>query len=289
MLGIDLYEELKRDYTLFGMDRVKGPGYRAERFKEADITDKSAVNALIKKIKPDIIIHTAAFTDVDGCEFDKKKAFRINSDGAKNVALAAKSSGASFIYISTDFVFDGKKKRAYKESDRCAPLSAYGASKLKGEESVRKILKRYFILRTSWLYGRNGKNFPDTIIVKAKTESALKVVNDQVGSPTYTKDLSKAIHVLIDKVLTESRKPKAESYGTYHVSNSGSTSWYKYAKKILAMAGSKTKVIPISSKELNRPARRPAMSVLDNYKFRIFTGYRMRRWEGALGEYIKKG
>ena len=274
MLGTDLCQELRKSYKVMGIDLA-----------EADITKKSEIEAAIKKASPDIIIHTAGMTDVDGCELDPEKAYKVNSDGTKNVALACKAAGAILIYISTDFVFDGKKKNPYKETDRARPLGVYADSKLKGEEAVKKTLKKHLILRTSWLYGKHGKNFVDTIIAKAKTEKVLKVVKDQVGSPTYTKDLAKAIHK-IATVIARPEGPKQSQHGTYHISNSGAVSWFDYAKEILRLAGSKTRVIPISSNELARPAKRPTMSVLDNSKFIKFTGYRMRNWREALKSYV---
>jgi dTDP-4-dehydrorhamnose reductase len=189
------------------------------------------------------------------------------------------------IYISTDFVFDGRRKSPYKESDRTNPLSIYADSKLKGEAAVKRALKKYFIVRTGWLYGRQGKNFVDTILKKAKTEDVLKVVNDQVGSPTNTRDLAKAIRYLLSKTFS-SFVIRRSSFGTYHVSNSGSVSWYDYAKEILKLSGSRTKVMPISSKDLDRPAKRPRMSVLDNSKFIGLTGYKTRSWQEALKEYV---
>lgn len=278
MLGTDLIDELKRGYELIEMDLVRSPKSIVRRFYKADITDRRSITVLFGKIRPDVVIHTAAWTDVDGCELDQEKAYRINADGTKNVAFACKASGATLIYISTDFIFDGRKKRPYKESDKPNPLGVYADSKLKGEVAVKKALKRYFIIRTSWLYGKAGKNFVNTILAKAKRDRILKVVDDQVGSPTHTKDLAKAIRVLIDK--------KINDFGIYHVSNLGSVSWYEYAKTIVGMAGIKAKVLPISSKELARPARRPAMSALDNSKFKRFTDYSMRRWEKALEEYL---
>lgn len=274
MLGIDLCHELNEDYELYGIDTRRDN----DNFI-CDITDKKCVADIVEKVKPDVVIHTAAWTDVDGCEQDKEKARWINVEGTKNVALACKDRGAILVYISTDFVFDGKEKGAYKETDKPNPISVYGDSKLKGEEAVKKTLKKYFILRTSWLYGENGKNFVDTILSKAKTEQALKIVDDQVGSPTYTRDLAKAMHALLNKAGDR-------GYGIYHVSNSGGVSWFEYTKEILKLAGSATKVIAISSEELARPARRPAMSVLDNSKFTEFTGYRMRDWKDALKEYL---
>ena len=293
MLGTDLCQALRSEYEIYGIDISSRAGLNlpynsasaVQRYYQCDITNESETLSVLSKIKPDIVIHTAAWTDVDGCELGKDKAYKINSEGTENVALGCKETGATLIYISTDFVFDGKKKSAYKETDETGPLSIYAESKLLGENAIDRILTGYFIIRTGWLYGKNGKNFVDTIIEKAGLKKELRVVDDQVGSPTYTKDLAKAIHKLLDIVFTkyEIRNTK---YGIYHVTNSGSVSWYEYAKTILKLAGSKTKVVPITSEELNRPADRPAMSVLDNSKFTAFTGYKMRPWKDALKEYL---
>lgn len=318
MLGVDLSQELYHDHEVFGADLIRR-SYLAGRqasfvvrgFYKLDITKKQNVSAVIKNLNPDVVIHAAAWTDVDGCELDPKRAYRINREGAKNAAYACKAIGATLIYLSTDFVFDGKKKNPYKETDKTNPLSVYGDSKLKGEEAVKKAAKKYFILRTSWLYGKRGKNFVDTILAKARSEKVLKVVDDQIGSPTYTKDLAKAIRALISVIARPANRlsslrgreaaeaisktefaslplvARNDKYGIYHVSNSGSVSWYDYAKEILKLAKSQTKVVPISSKELNRPAKRPKMSILDNSKFIKFTGYRMRNWQEALKEYVR--
>ena len=279
MLGIDLANELRHGYELIGMDLVNNPKSRVHKFYKADITDPKSIANTFRRASPDIVVHTAAWADVDGCELDKNKAYAVNSDGTRNVALACKEIGAVLVYISTDFVFDGKKRSPYEESDRANPLGVYADSKLKGELAVKKILKKYFIIRTSWLYGKQGKNFVDTIAAKAREDGLLKVVDDQIGSPTYTVDLAKAIRKLLDTF-------SSKNYGTYHISNSGSVSWYEYAKAILKIAGIKAKVMPISSGELDRPAIRPAMSVMDNSKFEKVTGYRMRGWKSALREYI---
>jgi len=285
MLGVELCQELRGDYEIIGTDLATKNKKQKTSFYKGDITDKKNISDVIARAKPNVVIHTAAWTDVDGCELDEERAYKINSEGAQNVALACKTAGAIPIYISTDFVFDGRKKRPYKEEDRPNPISIYADSKLKGENFIKRVLKKYFIIRTSWLYGKYGKNFVDTILSKTKNEKALKVVNDQVGSPTYTKDLAKALHVLLNKVFTLNHHLPVP-YGTYHVSNSGATPWYEYAKAIVMLAKAKTIIIPISSDELSRPARRPAMSVLDNSKFIKFTGHRMRRWEDALREYV---
>lgn len=297
MLGVDLWQELRNSYEVLGLDAISYQPSSVSKFYKCDITKRIGVSNVAAKARPDIVIHTAAMTDVDGCELDPKRAYKVNSDGTKNVALACKAAGALLIYISTDFVFDGKKKGPYKEIDKTRPISVYGDSKLKGEKAIKRTLKKYFILRTSWLYGKHGKNFVDTIISKAKSEKALKVVDDQVGSPTYTKDLAKAIHVLVDNIAKGqgalhhslrscAGQARVKGQEIYHVSNSGEVSWYDYAKEILKLAGSGTRIVPISSKELNRPAKRPAMSVLDNTKFIELTGYRMRNWREALKEYV---
>lgn len=285
MLGTDLARELKRGYDVVGTDMVKSPRSAVREFYKADITDRRSIAAVFRKSRPNIVVHTAAWTNVDGCELNKKKAYAINSDGARNVALSSRDVGARLIYISTDFVFDGKKKRPYKENDKTGPINVYADSKLRGERAVKKAFKEYFILRTSWLYGRCGTNFVNTIAEKARVEGSLKVVDDQAGSPTYTKDLAKAVHKLIDKMVTCDMS-HVTCGDVYHVSNTGSVSWYDYARAVLKFAGIKAKVVPISSEELNRPAKRPAMSAMDNSKFRKFTGYRMRGWKSALREYL---
>ncbi|MDP2912843.1 MAG: dTDP-4-dehydrorhamnose reductase [Candidatus Omnitrophota bacterium] len=311
MLGHDLCRELGESYDVAGLDRIPDRKSAAPVFFRGDITDKKRAIEVISKVMPDIVIHAAAWTDVDGCEIDKKKAYLVNSEGTKNVALACAKFKAFLIYVSTDFVFDGRKKSPYKEGDRPKPLSVYGMSKVRGERFVKKYLKRYFIVRTSWLYGRRGNNFVDTILSKAKSEKTIRVVDDQIGSPTFTKDLSRALHVLLDIIYgmefqnrsslsplgervrvrglsSASRVPRSTDYGIYHISNSGSVTWYEYAKQILRSAGCGTRVVPVSSRELARPAGRPAMSAMDNSKFSSLTGCRMRNWKRALKDYLTK-
>lgn len=301
MLGIDLSRELAADYDLAGLDVIRSPLSSVHKFYKGNITDGKAVADMIEEARPDLVVHAAAWTDVDGCELDPDKAYAVNSEGTRSVALACKNAHAALIYISTDFVFDGRKKKPYRETDAVAPLGIYGDSKLKGERAVQETLEKYYILRTSWLYGKRGKNFVDTITARAKAGKALKVVDDQVGSPTYTKDLAKAIHALLNKIAkgeglrakgeglrAEGQELRAKGYGIYHVSNSGKVSWFEYARQILKIVKSKAKVAPITSSELKRPAKRPAMSVMDNAKFRKFTGYRMRGWKAALKEYLSK-
>jgi len=285
MLGVDLCAELGSDHELIGADLVHSPRSIVHRFCKIDITKKEGVISAVREIDPDIVIHTAAMTDVDGCELDPKRAYRINGAGTKNVALACKAVDAVLVYISTDFVFDGKKRTPYKETDKPRAISVYGRSKLAGEKAVRNILKKYIIIRTSWLYGKYGKNFVDTILKESGRKKVLKVVDDQYGSPTYTKDLARAIHSLVD-LVTRSPGHQVTSYGIYHVTNTGAVSWCDYAKEILKLSGIRAQVIPISSKELARPAKRPAMSVLDNKKFNKTIKFKMRPWQSALKEYL---
>ncbi len=286
MLGIDLSGELCKGCELYGLDAVPSPGSRVTRFYQCDITDRERVRDAVSSIRPDVVIHSAAWTDVDGCELDRGKAFLVNARGTENVALACRESGAAMIYMSTDFVFDGEKATGpYKEEDPPCPVSVYGASKLEGEKAVQRLLKRYCIVRTSWLFGAHGKNFVDTILKKAQAGEELRVVNDQVGSPTCTADLAKALHALAQKLLAGD----AGLWGIYHVTNSGSVSWYDYAREIVRASGlGGVTVAPITSGELARPAKRPRMSVLDNSKFNGATGFRMAHWQDALMGFINE-
>ena len=298
MLGRDLVEALSKEYEVVGLD-IKSPKSNVQspksvKFVEADITNKEEIIKAICDVKPDIVIHAAAYTNVDGCEKNPDLAYRVNGTGTQNVVLACKECKAIIAYISTDFVFDGEKKEPYLESDKPNPLSVYGKSKLEGERHISSLLDRYFIIRTSWLFGKHGKNFVNTILKLAKEKKELKVVNDQVGSPTYTKDLAYAIK----KLLTDYRsftplEGKASlmgpitNYGIYHISNSGSCSWYEFAQEILRVMGYELRVKGISSEGLNRPARRPRFSVLDNSRYIKIIGEPLKSWQEALREYLK--
>jgi dTDP-4-dehydrorhamnose reductase len=275
MLGTAVSEWLSADYDIAGLD--KRAGRSAE---QVDITARDNTVKSIAGRKPDLVIHAAAWTDVDGCEKEPDKAQKINIKGTENVTVAASKLGIPLIYISTDFVFDGRKKTPYTEDDTPNPLNVYARSKLEGEKRVEK-LNKYLILRTSWLFGANGKNFVDTILDEAKKEKNLRVVDDQVGSPTYAKDLAEAIGKLLKSGITRSN--------IYHVSNSGAVSWFDYAREILKLAGIKSvSLTPIKTKELKRPAGRPAFSVLDNTRFEEATGFAMRPWQEALAEYLNE-
>jgi dTDP-4-dehydrorhamnose reductase len=265
-----------------GRDLVKVLGGQHQLYPfghDLDITDYSKIVSTISSIKPDLVIHAAAMTDVDGCELNPDQAFKVNALGTQNVALACRQSNAKILYLSTDFVFDGKKREPYAEFDPPNPLSVYGKSKLAGENYIITLLPNYFIVRTAWLYGREGMNFVKTILKLAEEKNELKVVNDQVGSPTYSCDLAQMIAKIIE----------TDFFGTYHVTNAGGVSWYEFAKKILEMAGIKgVRVTPITSEELNRPAPRPAYSVLRNYVLELRGIGRMRNFEDALKDYFSE-
>jgi dTDP-4-dehydrorhamnose reductase len=268
MLGLDLTDALSQRYEVYGRD-----------IDDFDITrEKETMDAIIG-IRPDIVIHAAAYTDVDGSESHIDVANSVNGGGTKNVASACNELGSKMVYISTDYVFDGTKSGAYSEEDPPCPINAYGRSKLEGERWVRTLVDQFVIVRTAWLFGRGGNNFVKSILKLAREKGALSVVNDQIGSPTYAVDLSRAIYGLTEK----------ECQGIYHITNGGTCSWYEYAQEILAMSGlGKISVHPISSHQLNRAAKRPCNSVLDRGKFERETGYRMRPWREALRDYLKR-
>ena len=204
-----------------------------------------------------------AYTDVDGCELDEKKAFAINAEGMRHVALGALRCGAKVVYLSTDYIFDGEKREPYLENDPPNPLNIYGRSKWKGEQYVQRLAEDGLIVRTQWLYGKYGNNFVTSILRQAKEKKVLSIVNDQIGSPTYTVDLSKAISILI----------RCDARGIFHVANSDLCSWYTFGQAILKLSGMEgVKVIPISSKELDRKAVRPSYSVLNTQKLKQETG-----------------
>ena len=242
-----------------------------------DITDRKGVQREVEALQPQVLVNAAAYTDVDGCESKKEMAFAVNAEGARNVALACAAIGGRMIHLSTDYVFDGSSRIPYREEDLPNPLNVYGSSKLQGERYIQAILENHLIVRTEWLYGRHGKNFVDTILRHAGQQKELRVVDDQRGSPTFTRDLSFALERLIGM----------EARGILHVTNSGSCTWFEFARQILGEKGyNHVQVIPISSEELARPAKRPASSVMDCRKYEKLTGSKMTPWKEALKEYL---
>jgi dTDP-4-dehydrorhamnose reductase len=246
-----------------------------------DITDSHAVRTLFAELQPEFVFHCAAYTHVDGCERDPDLAYKVNALGTWTVASAAEAVGAALVAVSTDFVFDGTKRSPYTEFDAPNPISQYGASKLAGENLARSSCRRCYIVRTSWLYGVHGKNFPYTVISLAKTKPELPIVADQFGTPTYTVDLVNAISEIISTGL----------YGIYHVSNRGETSWEGFAKAILAKTNlAHVPVVPITSDDyaqrFGSPTKRPPYSVLRRYALELMGRDTLRSWEDALDAFL---
>ncbi|MBJ8006839.1 dTDP-4-dehydrorhamnose reductase [Bacillus cereus] len=244
--------------------------------EELNITDEKQVNEKVLLIQPDIIIHTAAYTQVDQAESDEEAAFNVNAEGTKYLAQAAEKIGAKFCYVSTDYVFDGTKNDPYKTDDQTNPQTVYGKSKLAGEQYTQQYCSKYFIVRTSWVFGLYGNNFVKTMIRLAEEKDELGVVSDQLGSPTYTTDLALFIIGLV----------KTSKYGIYHASNSGVCSWYEFAKEIFKQSKKNIIVKPLSTKEFPRPAQRPAYSVLDQNKITEQGLTVLPNWKEALERYL---
>lgn len=234
-----------------------------------DITDEKQVFDFLSKEKPNFVVHCAAYTNVDKAEEDIETARLINAKGTENIAKACAEIDATMVYISTDYVFNGQGIRPYLPTDKPEPLNNYGLTKFEGEEAVKKYCKKYFIARTSWLYGIHGKNFVETMISLADRPE-LKVVDDQVGCPTWTVELANGIVKLLE----------TEEYGIYHVCGSGSTSWYGFAKEIFEKMGLDVNLKPCTTDEFPRPAKRPAYSIMDNNKI-------CKNWKVALKSYLE--
>lgn len=287
MLGSDLVEVLSEGQELYLLDVQKFPSSLSSQFSTLilDITDSAETYREITRINPDIVIHSAAYTDVDGAETNMDLAFRVNALGTRNIALACQRFDTELLYISTDFVFDGEKGEPYLEFDRPNPQSIYGKSKYWGEMYIDSLLNRFYIVRSSWLFGKNGKNFVTTILNLTKQKKEIEVVNDQIGSPTYTKDLARAIAQLIGREGKDSIT-RANLYGIWHITNSGQCSWYEFAGEILQ--DSDVLLKPITSEELNRPAKRPKFSVLENSVRKLQGWKSLRHWKEALKDYLKE-
>jgi len=283
MLGCDICGELSKEHEIIGLAKgeytLTTHDSRLTTFLRVDITDKSAIGDALANAKPDMVIHAAAYTDVDGCELNPDIAYQVNALGTRNVANSCRDTNALLLYISTDYVFDGEKGSPYDEEDGPNPISVYGSSKLQGEQEVKAALKAYMIVRTSWLYGRNGRNFIDGVIERARRGEELRVVDDQFGSPTQTVDLAMAIRRMVERARDLS--------GTYHITNSGSCSRLDEARKALEYSKCENaRVIPISSSESVRPARRPKNSALENRRYREIFGQELRPWDAALKAYL---
>jgi dTDP-4-dehydrorhamnose reductase len=265
MLGKDIVQEWKGDELTPATSR------------DADIRNYEQVDRLLARTKPDWIVLTAAFTDVDGSERDPDAAFAVNATGTENVAKAARKQGAKLLYISTDYVFDGAGKRPYESSDSIAPINVYGESKARGERAVQDNLEDWCIVRTSWLFGASGSSFPEKILKAAETRPELSVVSDQFGSPTFTRDLAKVICDLVHR--------DARSF--VNVTNAGTCSWFEFAAEILRQAGKTNPVKPIDTVQAARAAKRPAYSVLSPVALHAL-GIHVRDWREALRDYLNE-
>lgn len=252
-----------------------------------DLTDRAQVLAEMNRLQPGVIVNCAAFTNVDGCESQEELATQVNGAGPGYLAEAAKACGAVLVHISTDYVFAGDKGSPYTESDPTGPLSAYGRSKLAGEQAIiASGLTRYFILRTSWLYGPGGKNFVETMLRLATEREELRIVADQIGSPTYTGDLAQAIYHLL------AVSDRSGLYGIYHLANLGECSWHDFAELIVGLARTSgealkvSRVVPIRTNEYPLPAPRPAYSVFSKEKYLAATGAPLPHWRESLQYYL---
>ena len=249
-----------------------------------DISNKKKLKNFFKENSFDYCFNFAAYTNVTQAESDKKKCFEVNVKGVANLAKAAKKHDFTLVHISTDYVFDGFKEKPYLETDEPNPLNVYGESKLLGEQIIEQYLKKYIIVRTSWLYSRFNKNFVKTILNLSKSKQKLKLINDQTGTPTYADDLIKFILFLTETI---ENNPKKNYFGLYHFSNRGKTTWYDFGKKILEYAGIEKVIKPIDTSRFNSTVKRPAYSVLSKSSIKDIFEYKPRKWETALKDYFQ--
>ena len=267
-LGTDLMNELARQ-------GLEGIGVDVE---EMDITDADACRRVISQAKADAVIHCAAYTAVDAAEDQVELCRKINGEGTRNVAVACREAGVKLMYISTDYVFDGKGTRPWEPDDKRAPLNVYGQTKYEGEIAIEELVERYFIVRIAWVFGVAGKNFIKTMLRLGREKGAVSVVDDQVGSPTYTYDLAR---LLTDMIQTD-------RYGCYHATNEGECSWYEFAREIFRQAGmDEVKVTPVSSEAFAAKAKRPANSRMSKEKLTENGFKRLPDWQDALRRFLR--
>lgn len=268
MLAQDLIPVLKESHEVF-----------APPEEELDITKRDVLYNSLNTTLPDFVVNCAAYTNVDKAEEEREKAFLVNGIGVQNLALVCADTGTPLYHISTDYVFDGENNKPYTPFDNTHPINTYGESKLAGEKYIQWILKKFSIIRTSWLYGIRGSNFVLTVLRLAKKQSTIRVVNDQIGSPTSTVTLSSGIKKVIE----------SGAYGIYHITDEtdGGISWFDFAKEIIRITGLKTEVIPITTEEYPRPAKRPRYSVLDMEMTRLAIGFNPVDWKVALTKILK--
>lgn len=279
-LGNELLSIIKSGQAEIG-PLEKAKEYEAVSYDvdKLDISDLNRVREVLSLEKPKVVINCAACTNVDGCESNEELAFKVNSLGARNLAIISEEIGAKLVQVSTDYVFSGEEReKPFREYDLTEPYSVYGTTKLMGEEFVKQYSKKAFIVRTAWLYGYEGHNFVYTMIKIGKEREKLTVVNDQKGNPTHANDL--AYHIL--KLI------ETEEYGIYHCTGKGECTWYDFAKKIMELSKLNCDVRPCTSEEFKTPAKRPEYSSLDNMMLRCTIGDEMRNWEEAIESFIKK-
>jgi dTDP-4-dehydrorhamnose reductase len=279
-LGSELQDILKSGRADLGeiSENIKKSKVIAMDLNELDITNLQQVKEKINILKPEVVINCAAATNVDKCEIDRETAFKVNSIGPRNLAIACEEIGAKIVQVSTDYVFSGSSKIPLAEYDLTCPCNVYGKTKLLGENYIREFSSKYFIVRTAWLYGYEGNNFVYTIRKLAKDKAFIKVVNDQKGNPTNANDL--AYHIL--KIIT------TDEYGIYHCTGKGECTWHEFAKLIIELSGEKCEVRPCTSEEYKTIAKRPQYSSMDNMMLRNTVGDEMRTWEDALKSFINK-
>lgn len=266
-LGYDVVNELKkRGHMAVGTD-----------VEEMDITDAGKVETVLKNEKPDAVIHCAAYTAVDAAEDNEDLCIKINAEGTENIAKACQDLNCKMLYVSTDYVFDGEGERPWEPDDEREPLNVYGITKYEGELAVEKYVEKFFIVRIAWVFGKNGKNFIKTMLNLGKTHDEVKVVDDQIGSPTYTFDLAR---LLVDMIETD-------KYGRYHATNEGLCSWYDFAKEIFKQAGMNIKVSPVTSEEFAAKAKRPHNSRMSKEKLSENGFERLPKWQDALARYLE--
>ena len=266
-LGYDVMNELaKRGYEGVGVD-----------VDEMDITDARKVDEVITKAQVDKVVHCAAYTAVDAAEDNVELCRRVNAEGTENIAKVCKRLDLPMVYLSTDYVFDGEGERPWEPDDERDPLNVYGQTKYEGELAVERNLDKYFIVRIAWVFGVNGKNFIKTMLNLAQNHDTITVVDDQVGSPTYTYDLAR---LLVDMIETE-------KYGRYHATNEGLCTWYEFAKELFRQAGVDVKVVPVTSEQFQAKARRPHNSRMNKDKLEAMGFQRLPSWQDALSRYLK--
>ncbi|SFB47497.1 dTDP-4-dehydrorhamnose reductase [Cohnella sp. OV330] len=266
-LGQEIIRINDEDVTLVGLDR-----------KQLDVTDLSMCRKAVETYRPSAIIHAGAYTAVDKAEGEPDEAYKVNALGTRNLAIAAREGSAKLCYVSTDYVFDGAGDRPYNEYDNTNPQSVYGKSKRAGEALLQSLSDKWFIVRTSWVYGKYGNNFVKTMLKLAQERDELTVVHDQIGSPTYTRDLGLFLFGLV----------KTEAYGIYHASNAGTCSWYEFATAIFEESGKQMKINPCTTDEFPRPAPRPQYSVMDHAAIRQNGFQDLPPWRESLRAFLQE-